>query len=298
MEKYAGELAALGTSLCWSFGSVFFTIASRLIGSTEVNRIRLVVGMLFLMFTHWILHGMIFPINATVDHWFWFGISGIIGFTIGDTFLFRGYLLIGPRLTMLLMSLSPIFGTILAWTFLKESLKPVEVFAIAVTLLGISMVLYDKKKEGPKERSFANGILCGICASLCQALGYYASKRGLLCYDFPAISGNVIRVTFGAIFIWLIAGVQGEIRATLGKLTNRRADMSILGGAFFGPFVGVWLSLVAIQYTNIGIASTLMALPPVILIPISHLLFKENITHTSIIGTIIAITGVALIFIT
>ncbi|MGB9720237.1 MAG: DMT family transporter [bacterium] len=298
MEKYFGELAALGTSFCWSFGSVLFTMASRLVGSTEVNRIRLVVGMMLLMFTHWILYGMLFPVNATAHHWFWFGISGIIGFTIGDTFLFRGYLLIGPRLTMLLMSLSPIFGAILAWLFLKESLRSLEILAIIITLLGISLVLYDKRNEGLDEKNFLTGIICGICASLCQALGYYASKKGLLCCDFPAISGNVIRVTFGAVFIWLIAGIQGQIKETLGKLTNRRADMSILGGAFFGPFVGVWLSLVAIQYTNIGIASTLMALPPVILIPISHLLFKEHITHISIFGTIIALIGVALIFLT
>ncbi len=296
MNRYIGEFAALGTSFCWSFGSVFFTIASRLIGSTEVNRIRLVLGMLFLIFTHWLISGMVLPLNAQPYHWFWFGISGVIGFTIGDTFLFRGYVLIGPRLTMLLMSLSPIFGTVLAWIFLKESLSFLEIVAIIITICGIIMVLYDKTSENTKKGNFFTGVVCGILASLCQALGYFASKKGLLLNDFSALSGNLIRVLFGAIFIWLITLFQGETKKTLSKLVNKKADLAMLGGAVFGPFIGVWLSLVAIQYAYIGIASTLMALPPVILIPISHWVFKERITYISIIGTIIALCGVTIIF--
>jgi len=296
MNRYIGEFAALGTSFCWSFGSVFFTIASRLVGSSEVNRLRLILGMFLLIITHWLILGMVIPFNAFTYHWFWFGISGVIGFAIGDTFLFRGYVLIGPRLTMLLMSLSPIFGTILAWIFLKESLNSLELLAIIITIFGIIMVLYDKRSERLKEKKFFTGILCGIGASFCQALGYLASKKGLLNNDFPALSGNLIRIMFGTIFIWLIALFQGEARKTLGKLTNKKADIAMLGGAFFGPFIGVWLSLIAIQYTYIGIASTLIALPPVILIPISHWVFKEKVTYISIIGTIIALFGVAIIF--
>uniref|UniRef100_A0A7V0Z3S8 DMT family transporter n=1 Tax=candidate division WOR-3 bacterium TaxID=2052148 RepID=A0A7V0Z3S8_UNCW3 len=296
MNKYFGEIAALGTSFCWAFGSVFFTIASRLIGSNEVNRIRLVLGMLFLMFTHLLLFGSIIPVNACVHHWFWFGISGLIGFTIGDTFLFRGYVLIGPRLTMLLMSLSPIFGTILAWVFLGESLNLREFLGILITITGISMVIYNKKETENKNKDFFAGIFCGFGAALCQAIGYFASKKGLLYNDFPALSGNLIRIMSGAFFIWVIALFQKQAFKTISLLSNKKADMAMLGGAIFGPFIGVWLSLIAVQHTYIGIASTLMALPPVILIPLSHWIFKERITYITLIGTFIAVSGVSLIF--
>uniref|UniRef100_A0A7C6AHR7 DMT family transporter n=1 Tax=candidate division WOR-3 bacterium TaxID=2052148 RepID=A0A7C6AHR7_UNCW3 len=296
MNKYFGEIAALGTSFCWAFGSVFFTIASRLIGSNEVNRIRLVLGMLFLMFTHFLLFGSIIPVNASIHHWFWFGMSGLIGFTIGDTFLFRGYVLIGPRLTMLLMSLSPIFGTILAWVFLDESLNLREFLGILITITGISMVIYNKKETEHKNKDFFAGIFCGFGAALCQAIGYFASKKGLLYNDFPALSGNLIRIMSGAFFIWVIALFQKQAFKTISLLSNKKADIAMLGGAIFGPFIGVWLSLIAIQHTYIGIASTLMALPPVILIPLSHWIFKERITYITIIGTFIAVFGVSLIF--
>ncbi len=296
MNRYLGEIAALGTSFCWAFGSVFFTIASRLIGSNEVNRIRLVLGMLFLMFTHFLLLGSPIPVNAGIYHWFWFGISGLIGFTIGDTFLFRGYVLIGPRLTMLLMSLSPIFGTMLAWVFLGESLNLMEVLGIMITISGISMVIYNKKGTEHKNKDFFEGIFCGLGAALCQAIGYFASKKGLLYNGFPALSGNLIRIMSGAFFIWVIALFQKQAFKTISQLSNKKADLAILGGAIFGPFIGVWLSLIAIQHTFIGIASTLMALPPVILIPLSYWIFKERITYISIIGTLIAVIGVSLIF--
>lgn len=298
MDRYIGELAALGTSFCWSFGSIFFTIASRLIGSTEVNRIRLVLGMVLLMLTHWLTFGMFIPLSALRYHWFWFGISGIIGFTIGDTFLFRGYVLIGPRLTMLLMSLSPIFGVLLAWVFLNESLTFLEILAIVITISGIIIVVNDRKGEAGKKKIFSLGIIYGIGAAFCQALGYFASKKGLMYNEFSALSGNLIRIMFGAFFIWLIAIFKKETQMTISKLTNKKADIAMLGGAIFGPFIGVWLSLIAIQHTYIGIASTLMALPPVILIPLSHWVFKEKITYISIIGTIIALLGVSLIFLT
>jgi drug/metabolite transporter (DMT)-like permease len=56
------------------------------------------------------------------------------------------------------------------------------------------------------------------------------------------------------------------------------------------------LSLVAIKYANIGIASTLMALPPVFLIPLSNWIFKERVSTASVLGTILSLVGVAIIF--
>ncbi|MEO0161363.1 MAG: DMT family transporter [candidate division WOR-3 bacterium] len=297
MSKYYGEIAAIGTSFCWSFGSIFFTLASRLSGANTVNRIRLLLGMLFLLLTHWVLSGNLIPQNAMHCHWVWFGLSGIIGFAIGDTFLFQGYVLIGPRLTMLLMSLAPVFGMLLGWLALGEVLTLKDVVGIIVTILGIGIVLYAKKNSDVKIKSYLRGILCGLAAALCQSLGYFLSKKGLLCNNLQPLAGNLIRVTAGTLFIWVVALFQGKLIETIQGAKNNNAICLMLAGAFFGPFLGVWLSLVAIQHAYIGIASTLMALPPIILIPLSYWIFKERITRTNVIGTLIAILGVGLIFI-
>lgn len=198
---------------------------------------------------------------------------------------------------MLLMASVPIFSTVIAWAFLKESLAIKQIAAIMVTLLGISWVILERKNGNEHEEGhYSLGILCGIGAAFCQALGLILSKKGLG-NDYPALSGNIIRVFVSVIIMWSLPFFGQKISLTVKKLADRKATLALFGGSFFGPFAGVWLSLIAVKYAYVGIASTLMALPPIILIPLSFIVFKEKITWGTVIGTIVALSGVALIFI-
>lgn len=294
--KYLGELAALATALCWSFGSIFFTISSRAVGSNVVNRLRIVFALVLLTITHTIFYGQILPWSATLQQWFWFALSGVIGFTIGDSLLFKSFVLVGPRLGMLMMALAPVIGSILAWIFLNEYLTITRIIAIMIALFGVGLVVTEPrgKEESAKSRR-VTGILIGFGAALGQALGLFASKKGLIAGLTP-LSGNLIRLIAATVTMWLAAGVFGRIPATFQRLRNRRVFLFILAGSILGPFIGVGFSLIAIQYSYIGVASTIMALPPVFLIPLSRLVFKEHISVRAIVGTLIALSGVALLF--
>ena len=295
MHNYIGELAALGTALSWSVGSIFFTISSRLMGHNVVNRLRLTLGLLLLIIAHFFVFGRLLPSGVTHFHWFWFGLSGIIGFAIGDTLLFKSFVLIGARLAMLMMSVVPIFGTIFAWLFLHEFLNLTDILAIIITLAGISWVILGRENKKHEQRQYFTGVICGLGGAFCQALGLILSKKGLE-NNFSALSANIIRIFVATIAIWIFALFRGEMTSTVKKLKDRKAALTMYGGAFFGPFLGVWLSLVAVQYAYVGIASTLMALPPIILIPLSRRVFKEKISLSAILGSIVAVVGVALIF--
>jgi drug/metabolite transporter (DMT)-like permease len=295
MSNFYGEIAALGTALCWSMGSIFFTISSRRIGHHVVNRLRLVVGLIFLLAIHYIITGHPLPQHITGYHWFWFGLSGIIGFAIGDTLLFRAFVLVGPRLSMLMMALVPVFSTVIAWLFLKEFLGITDLLAICITLGGISWVVLSGNKTTNKKNHYTTGLLFGIGGALGQALGLILSKQGLA-NDFSALSGNIVRIFTAMIVVWLISFLRGTALMTLCSLKDKKAALTMCLGALLGPFLGVWLSLVAVQLTYIGIASTLMALPPIFLIPLSHWVFKERIMISAVLGTIVTLIGVALIF--
>jgi drug/metabolite transporter (DMT)-like permease len=247
------------------------------------------------MTAHFFLYGRFVPAHTTSSQWFWFGLSGIIGFAIGDTLLFRAFVLLGARLSMLLMSLVPVFGTIIAWLFLHEILDLTEIVAIIITIAGISWVVTERRNEKYKKSHDFEGIICGIGGALGQAVGLILSKKGLG-IDFPALSGNIIRVFAATSVLWIITLLRGQIPQTFRKLKDRKGTLTMCGGAVFGPFLGVWFSLVAVQHTFVGIASTLMALPPIFLIPLSHWVFKEKISLGAILGTIIAVIGVTLIF--
>lgn len=298
MPLGTGELAALATALCWTASATFFTFGSRQVGSVVVNRVRLLLAAAFLTATHWLALGSPLPLAETY-RWLWLGLSGIIGLAIGDAFLFQAYVWIGPRRTMLMMSMAPILSALLAWVALGERLEGVQWFGIALTVLGLTWVV-GRRETSPESHSsrpnYWRGLLCGLGAAAGQALGMILAKPGLA-GNFSALSGNVMRMVCAALALWLLTLVQGQAAATVRKIQQQpSALVPIAAGAATGPFVGVWLSLIAIQATHIGIASTLMALPPIFLLPIGRFVFRERIGWQAVAGTLLALGGVGLLF--
>jgi drug/metabolite transporter (DMT)-like permease len=292
-----GEIAALLTAICWAFTSIFFSISGNMVGSVVVNRVRLFFASILLILAHLFIIGTLFPMNASLERWGILGLSGIIGLALGDALLFQAYVLIGPRITTLLMALAPVFGTFLAWIFLGEILIPMELLGSAITIAGIVWVVLEKRNGDSTKRHphLVSGLLLGLGASLCQAVGLILSKVGLE-GDYSALSGVEIRILVAMVSIWLFAIVRGELGQTLERIKSKPISLAwIGGGAAVGPFIGVWLSLIAVQLSPVGVASTLMALSPVIVLPLSHFFFHEKVTIRAVFGTIAAITGVAII---
>ena len=295
-----GEIAALATSFCWSLNSVQFTFAGRRVGSRVVNRVRLTLAFIFLSLSHLLLYGTLWPIHAELYRWGWLGLSGAVGLIVGDGSLFQAFLLIGPRRSMMLMTLVPVISTLAAWMFLGEVLLPLELVAVLITVGGVAWVVSERQADNesterdPKDRVL--GVLLGLGGATGQALGLVFAKRGLV-GDFPALSATVMRMTTAATVIWLAAVFRGRATLAWEALEDRQARFWLVGGAFVGPFIGVWLSLIAVRTAPVGIASTLMSLSPIILIPFDHWIFDERITVRSIVGTIIALMGAAIIFV-
>lgn len=296
MIKYYGEIAALLTAVCWSFNSVVFSLAGKRVGSVIVNKFRIWIAFIALITIHFILYRTFFPLSAAPREVCYLALSGVIGFIIGDSLLFEAFLLIGPRLAMLLMLLAPIFSAILAWIILGETLLFWQIIAILVTMGGIGLAVSENqlhKLELPKNHGL--GVLLGIGGAVGQASGLLLSKLGMA-RGLSPISANYIRVTAAALAITAISLLRGKMRTDFLKMKDMKALMQISSGAFTGPVLGVILSLVAIRYTQIGIASTLMSLSPILLIPVGYYFFKEHITFRTIGGTIIALSGAIWLF--
>lgn len=302
MNPYIGEIAALATSVCWTATSTFFAFASQRVGSLVLNRIRLLLAIVFLIAAHLVLR-LALPFQAGGERWLWLGLSGVVGLTLGDLFLFQAYIHIGPRLGMLMMSLAPVIAGITAWLFLGETMGGLQVLGIAVTLLGVAWVIRERHgddtgrpQDSQDPRAYWKGVLFGLGAASGQALGLILAKKGLG-GDFPALTGTLMRMLVAAAAMWLLTLLQRQSGETWRRLAQERAAFPyILGGVIFGPFLGVTLSLLAIQHTNVGVASTLMALPPVFLLPVGYLVFKERFGWQAVLGTLVAIFGVGLIF--
>jgi drug/metabolite transporter (DMT)-like permease len=295
--SYIGEMAGLLTSVFWSATSVIFTKATQQVGAITVNRVRVLLALAFLMLINLVLYGYLLPFDAGVDRWLWFMLSGIIGYAVGDVFLFQSFLYIGPQRAMLMMSLAPLMSAGMAWVFFDEVLTLVQMLGVVVTLAGIAWVI--SRQRGRNKFSHYNpiqGALFGLGAAAGQAGGYILSKQGLI-DGFSPIAGNSIRMLAAVIVLWALALLQGKAKETIVRIRQQPKVLSWLTtAAITGPVLGASLSLYALQHTQVGIASTLIALPPVFLLPVNWLVFKEKFDWGAVVGTLVAMGGVALLF--
>jgi len=292
-----GELAALATSFFYAFTSLSFASAGRMVGSQVTNRIRLIFALTYLVILNFILFGEPLPLSADSSRWIWLGLSGVIGLSIGDTFYFQSLISIGPRLGSLLLSLAPIFGSVIAWVFLGEVLTSLQITGIVLAISGIAWVVMSHEEPPNTPHGHTKrGVLFGMLAGLGQATGLVLSKLGMF-EDFSPFQANAIRMFVALLLTWTLTFVQGKAGSTFAILREKPKAIRLLAlGALIGPVFGVSSSLLAVQHTEIGTASTLMALPPVILLPISYFVYKEKLSWQAVAGTILAIAGVAVLF--
>jgi drug/metabolite transporter (DMT)-like permease len=293
---FAGQLAALGAATCWSFSALAFDVAARRLGPLVLNLIRLVLAFGFLTLLAWALRGIPLPLDATPRAWAWLAVSGLIGFVFGDFCLFRAFVAIGPRLSMLLMSLAPPLTAVIGWLLLGETLTGRDLLGMVLTVTGIGWAVLDKKDQREsKDRKVAfTGILFGLGGALGQAGGLVLSKRGMGSYN--AVAATQMRVLAGIagyLILFLVFHWWSRVRPAL---RDRRALGFAAIGAFFGPCLGVSLSLYAVHRTVAGVAASLMALTPVLLIPLVVLLRRERVGVGGVVGTLAAVAGVVLLF--
>ncbi len=296
---YLGEVVSLLTAVCWSTNAVLFTRAGQRVGSPTVNLARLGVAFVAMLALHTALYGTPFPFHAGAVRLGWLATSGLIGFSLGDALLFEAFVLLGPRLAMLIMTLWPVFSALMAWAWLNQTMNLPKVIAMLVTLGGIALVVAERASatsDHHKPRRFVLGVILALGGAVGQAVGFIFSKFGMTGGLGP-ISANVVRVSAGllALAVWQV--LRGELMPNLRKLSDRRATWFITLGAIFGPVIGVMLSLFAIQTaTYLGVASTLMSLSPVILLPVSVIIDKEKVSFRAVLGTLVSIGGATALF--
>ncbi len=302
MQNHFGEIAGILTAVFWTITSLAFESAGKKVGSLAVNLIRLVMALFFIGIYSWIARGFFFPTDATVFQWKWLALSGLIGFVIGDLLLFQAFVVIGARISMLMMALAPPFTALISWFILGEIMSAMNLLGMTITLSGIVIVILKRERveqngqmiKKLKASYSVQGILLAIGGAMGQATGLVISKKGM--GDYDAFSATQIRVLTGIVGFAILFIFMKRWPRVWAALQNRSAMKRISLGAFFGPFLGVSFSLLAVQHTQAGIAATLMAISPVLIIPPAIFLFGEKVNWKEISGAIITVAGVALFF--
>ena len=309
MELNVGALAALGTAFAWTLTALTFEYAGKRIGAVALNFLRLVIGCLFLGLYGIAARGAFLPLDAPLSAWAWLGASGIMGLVLGDLLLFQAFIDIGSRVAMLVYATAPAFTAVLGFLVFGERISLIGVGGMCLTLVGIAIVVFGRRPEAaglPKDAAGAlpdrphrgRGIALAAGATIAQAggliLGKLGAGSGVGAMD--PFAGTQIRVSAGVLGFAIALLATRSWRGIGRALKDRKAIASLSLGSFFGPFLGVSLSLLAVQSGNVGIASAIMSIVPVLIIAPSALILKEKVALREILGSVVAVAGVFALF--
>ena len=304
---YLGEIISIGVAFSWTATALLSEFGSKRMGNLVLNVLRMMLALLFALIMFWVVTGSPLPLSSSMEAYGWMLLSGLVGYVIGDYCLFQCYIIIGSRFGQLFMTLAPLAAAFTAWISLGEQMTAMSILAMLITLVGIAISVLGRGEHHRVSLKLPlNGVLFAIGAAICQGVGLVLSKIGMNYYE-ASMDGQQAAwlLPFSANFFRCIAGLIGftlllYFREGLHPLREALHDKVDITAAatttIFGPFVGVGFSLMAVQYTGAGIASTLMALTPIIIILPSYWLFRQPITLKGVIGALISVVGVSLFF--
>ena len=307
---YLGEAISLAVAVSWTVTALFAEVGSKRLGSLQMNVIRMILSLVMLGATLWWFTGSPYPLYADGKTWLWLSMSGFVGYLLGDYCLFNSYIWIGSRFGQLFMTLAPPTAALFGWFLLGETLAWNALLGMLVTLTGIGISVLNKGESQKLSLKLPlKGVLFGIGAGVGQGIGLVLSKVGMNFYegaipvgeelvtDLVPFASTFIRAVTGAIGFLCVMGFQRQFHTLATSMRDRKGMNAALWATITGPFIGVSLSLMAVQYTEAGIASTLMALTPVLIIWPAHLFFGQQVTFKEVIGACISVIGVSMFFI-
>ncbi len=296
MTIILGQLLAVLTAACWGQNSLIYSYLGKRIGSHTVTHVRLWIALPAVLLIHFILFKTVLPPDISLSSVVFLSISGLIGFFAADIFIFRSFVELGARETMVIMTLSPIFSALLSWIFLGEILAPLQIAGIVVTILGIIWVIIEENSDnGRIHRHSVKGIIFAVIGALAQAAGMILAKAGMG-GDVHPVSANVIRITAGLAGLAVFALLRKEFINDFRKMKNIKLFGLLASAAMVGPVLGIIMALFALSMAPVGIVTTLMQTTPIMLLPIDRFVFKKRVTIRAVAGTFLAICGAAMLF--
>jgi len=301
---YIGEFISIAVAFSWTATALLSEAGSKRLGNLTLNVLRMALALIFSMILFWIVMGSPLPSGGSFEAYGWMILSGIVGYLIGDFCLFQCYIIIGSRYGQLFMTLAPLAAACMAWLTLGQEMSTMSIVAMLITLIGISISILGRGKHHKISLKLPfNGILFAIGAAVCQGVGLVLSKIGMNHYQTDSIpdwlvpfSANFFRCVAGMIGFTILLYIRDGFTPLREALHDGKGMSMAIATTIFGPFVGVGFSLMAVQYTSAGIASTLMALTPIIIILPSYWLFHQPITWRAVVGAVISVIGVSLFF--
>ena len=301
LDSILGQFFALLVAACWAQNSIVYTYAGRRVGSTTVTHLRLWVALPAIILVHLVFTGKPLPLDLNPPAYLYLSISGLAGFCIADLCIFKAFIDIGPRETLVIMTTSPIFSAAGSWVLLGEVLAGMQVIGIVLTIAGVGLVLWSESRNltgklSAGRRKIVLGALFALAGTVAQAAGMTVAKYGMGT-DVHPVSANVLRISAGLAGVVVFSAFRRQFVADFKKMKDVGAFLLISSGALIGPVLGIVLTLYALTMAPVGVVTTIMQMSPIMLLPFDRYFLKRRIPPGAVFGTLLAVGGAVFLFI-
>ncbi|BAT53051.1 hypothetical protein NOS3756_20100 [Nostoc sp. NIES-3756] len=290
-----GELAALFAACLWAIASVLYGIVGQRIGPLQLNLIKGIVAIAFLLLTIW-LTGESLSISTPAPILL-LCLSGVVGIGLGDTAFLAAINNLGARRVLLIGTLAPPITAIAANILLQERLNFNAWCGILLTIVGVAWVVTERvpNSEDSNSKSSIKGLIFALLAAITNAAGTVISRAAFASGNVTPLWAALLRLSAAELI--LVIGISLSYKRQISSHSHRPSWQIILTGcfaAFCGTYLGIWLQQTAIKLTAAGIASTIMQTSPLFVIPLA-IVIGEKVSWRAIAGVIIAIVGIGIL---
>ncbi len=299
-----GEIAALSASAFWAMASIIFSRLGKTISALALNWLKCIIALGLMLIVLVLLEGTFWPRGLSPMETGLLAISGLVGLTVGDTVFFGALNRLGARRTLLFAALAPPMTSLMAVPVLGEPLGMPLIVGMTLTMGGVVWVISERHSggdhleirhdDGRMTSSMKWGIAMAVGAAFCQALGNVLTKLGGS--QITALEISIVRLAFGVLGLTILVGLAGRLVGTLASMKRPKTAMMVVSATFLGTFLGIWLMNAGLRYTYVGIASTLSSTSPIFILPLAYIFDKERLTLRSVGGALVAVAGVAVLF--
>ena len=296
---YAGEAAAFASSLLWAGSGIVFRRMKGRVPPAGMNLAKNSTATVCFSVVLLLVTGAPWPVGLTGEAWLWLAVSGVVGLAVCDTFLLRAMMEIGPQRATLFMALAPVLvflGALLPPFSQTEALSRATTWiGTALALAGIVLAASEAPVVGHDPRAYRAGVRDALIASTLQAAGVLLARLGIE-HGAGPLDASSIRLAAGVAGL-LAGGLWFRRLRPWGRALATPGTLPVLvTAAFFGTFLGIGMNQAGLTWaTSTGAVSTINALAPVWLIPLTTVFLGERHGARAWLSTILALGGVALL---
>ncbi len=288
-----GELASLGAAFVWAIASIIFAGLGKSIRPSALNLLKCVPALALMGLTLLVV-GASGAVVSRLELTYLI-ISGVIGLTLGDTAYFAALMRLGARKALLFMALIPFVTALMGALVLDEPVTVMTFAAMLLTVGGVAWVVLDKTTASKDQGSLAAGMAFILIAVMCQSGGSILTKLGA--GELSSLEVSIIRLGSGSLGLLVTVSLRAQWKDVWLPFKDRRMLGRLMAAMFLGTYLGVWLMNTGLKFTYAGIAATLTATSPIWVLPMAHYFSGDRMTTRSVVGALIAVAGIALLFI-